>query len=55
MSQLLCPNCNSKQVKLKIYKEEMAYMGTWIHCKRCGVHTQVASNLTQDARKDKNE
>lgn len=38
---LRCPKCNSRRVKLKTYTEELAYMGIWLHCKRCGVGTQI--------------
>jgi hypothetical protein len=38
-----CPKCHSRQTKIKTYTGELAYMGMWIHCKRCGVHTSLSN------------
>ncbi len=40
-----CPKCNSRQTKIKVYANNLAYMGIWIHCKKCGVNTQISSPL----------
>lgn len=36
-----CPKCGSTQTKIKEYTGNLTYMGVWVHCKRCGVHTQI--------------
>ena len=37
-----CPKCHSRQTKIKTYTGDLAYMGMWIHCKRCGVNTPLS-------------
>ncbi|MGD6850727.1 MAG: hypothetical protein ACQCN6_01550 [Candidatus Bathyarchaeia archaeon] len=36
-----CPRCNSKATSTVRYIGENFYMGDWLRCRSCGVHTQT--------------
>jgi hypothetical protein len=46
-----CPKCHSRQTKIKTYTGNLAYMGLWIHCKRCGVNSPLTTEQSNNGEK----